>query len=123
MSDENNRGIDHLDSDLSTSPNSNLRTNHLLLIGIDDYSNGIRKLKNAVKDATDFRNILLKKYQFEKENIIELLNENATQDNISETIRSLATKLTKSDNLIIFFAGHGIYDEVFKEGYWIGSRK
>jgi len=54
------------------------RTNHLLIIGIDDYQNGITPLNNAVRDAKMFSEILLKQYQFEAKNVTTLFNENAT---------------------------------------------
>lgn len=57
----------------------------------------------------------------------------ATHENIIAQLRKLATDFNKKlqqakkdskpalpkDNVIIFFSGHGIYDEVLDEGYWI----
>ena len=33
--------------------------------------------------------------------------------------RTLIKKITPEDNVIIYFSGHGEYDKVFDEGYWI----
>ena len=97
------------------------KTNHLLIIAIDDYKNDINPLKNPVRDAMTVKEILLEKYQFEHENIIELLNEEATRTNILDIFNLLINKLTKKDNLIIYFSGHGelIDRNNEDEAYWI----
>ncbi|MCD4769551.1 MAG: caspase family protein, partial [Bacteroidales bacterium] len=47
---------------------------------------------------------------------------NPTLTQTAEKIRKYATGgYNENDNLIIFFAGHGVYDEVFKEGYVIST--
>lgn len=111
------RGIDGLDNAKKTT--TKLRTNHLLLIGIDDYSEGIPKLNNAVRDALDFKEILLEKYDFEEGNITELLDANATDENILDTFENLIETLTDQDNLLIYFSGHGIFNKKTKRGYWL----
>ena len=93
--------------------------NYLLVIGIDKYKN-ITPLNNARSDAEAFRDILLTKYQFDKEQLIELYDENATRENIIEALEDLAEKIDKGkDNLIIYFSGHGIYNKTTERGYWI----
>ncbi len=99
-----------------------LRTNHLLIIGVDEYSNGIAPLNNAVKDAKSFLDLLLKHYQFEKKNVTTLFNRQATRGNIISTFRNLLNdRLTDKDNLLFYYSGHG---EVLKSGrrkrgFWI----
>jgi len=45
---------------------------------------------------------------------------NPTLDETVKKIREFASRsYGQKDNLMVFFAGHGIYDEVFKEGYVI----
>lgn len=96
-----------------------VRKNHLLVIGIDAYSNGIRPLNNAVLDATAFRDLLLRKYQFEEGRTTALFNEAATKDNILNTFYGFAENLTAQDNLIIYFAGHGELNDITDRGYWL----
>lgn len=117
MPDEKKRGIE-MDGD-APMQTQNLRTNHLLLIGIDNYSNDISPLNNAVRDAVAFKNILIDKYDFESENVIELLDKKATGENILDTLERLTLKLTQNDNLLIYFSGHGILNKSNKRGYWI----
>ncbi|MDQ1296163.1 MAG: hypothetical protein QG611_141, partial [Bacteroidota bacterium] len=91
-----------------------------LLIGINDYQyDEIADLENPIKDAESLYNVLLSKYTFEKDNIL-LLN-NPTQSTIITTLDDLGKKLTSNDNLLIFYAGHGYWDDKGKVGYWFPS--
>ncbi len=92
--------------------------NYLFVIAIDEYEH-CPKLYNAVKDAKDLVQILSEKYFFESPNIITLFDSEATEANIIHNFRDIARSLTPQDNLVIFFSGHGEFDEVFKEGYWV----
>ena len=116
---ENNRGIIKKEKH-KTSPTIQ-RTHHLLIIGIDTYKNGITPLNNAVRDAENFKDLLLQQYQFSEENITALFNEKATSINIRRTFSEILKKLTDTDNLIFYYSGHGEQLPYGKEkrGYWI----
>jgi WD40 repeat protein len=91
-----------------------------LIIGINDYQDpDILDLDNPLKDAESLYNVLLSKYTFEKENIVFL--KNPTQGEIIITLDELSRKLTSKDNLLIFYAGHGYWDDKGKVGYWLPS--
>jgi hypothetical protein len=92
--------------------------NYLLAIAIDNYKN-ITKLNNPVKDVSDIVKTLMLNYNFEFEDVTFLKNESATRANILESMRGLIEKLTPQDNLIIYFAGHGYFDKLMNEGYWV----
>lgn len=92
--------------------------NYLLLIGVNEYSYWNR-LHNAVKDCRDLASILTAYYQFDATNVITLFNDEATRENILETFESLQEKLTTDDNLLIYYAGHGYYDDQASLGYWV----
>lgn len=92
--------------------------NFLFTIAINEYQQ-LSKLKNAVKDVHDFENLLTQVYQFQSEDIIHLHNEDATEDNIRETFRKLINMVTEDDNIIIYFSGHGYYDDDFDQGFWV----
>ena len=61
----------------------------------------------------------MREYNFDLSNITILKDEQATQNNIYKGLRGLIEKITPKDNLIIYFSGHGYFDEVLNEGYWI----
>lgn len=92
--------------------------NYLFTIGIDRYKHW-PPLHCAVKDVEDFAKVLLDHYQFDEDNWISLKDEEATEQQILSKFRDLAKMVTPEDNLIMYFSGHGHYDEVTKTGYWI----
>ncbi|MFC2152509.1 caspase family protein [Bacteroidota bacterium] len=73
------------------------------------------ELVNPVIDATTIAEELKSNYYVQAELLV-----NPTLKEAIEKIREYAKlEYGENDNLLIFFAGHGIYDEVFKEGYVI----
>lgn len=93
---------------------------HGLLIGIDDYKNrNMEDLENPIKDAEQLYQILTDKYTFDPENVQVLKNPKRTD--IIRELDLLRDKTTPNDNLLIFYAGHGYYDEEAEIGYWLPS--
>jgi len=92
--------------------------NYLYTIGIDKYKHW-PPLQTAVKDVEDFINVVTGQYQFEQDDVINLKDQEATVKNIMSGFRQLVSKITEDDNLVIYFSGHGHYDEVTDTGYWI----
>lgn len=93
-------------------------TNFLLVIGMDQY-NKWPALTNAVSDAKRFRDVLLSKYDVDKQNIFELYDKDATKDNIINELIKIKGELGEDDNLIIYYAGHGDYNTENDEGSWV----
>jgi len=116
MSDELTRG--GFGSPAKPKPKK-LRTNHLLIIGIDKYRNGISPLNNAVRDAKAFKETLLSNYKFEAKHVKELYDEKATKDAIFDVFDYYWNNLTEDDNLIFYFSGHGELHSITNRGYWI----
>lgn len=92
--------------------------NYFFVIGIDAYE-FCPKLSNAVKDALEIKTILLEKYQFEESNVKMLINKEATLKNIYETLLEFAKEVTDKDNFILYYSGHGEYNETLNSGFWI----
>ncbi len=94
-------------------------TNYALIIGINEYENH-PNLKTAVNDADAVAKLLKEKYFFKKENIALLKDREATKDHIMQEFRDLvATKVKKGDNVFIYYAGHGWFDDILESGYWV----
>ena len=94
------------------------RKNHLLLVAIDQYEH-CNKLHTAVSDAKAFRDTLLENYDFDMERVYELYDKEATLPNMHKQLQSLLNKLTDDDSLIVYYAGHGDYDQARDLGYWV----
>jgi hypothetical protein len=92
--------------------------NYLLVVGINNYEYWPH-LSNAVKDANDLAGTLMGMYNFDFSDVTVLRDEAATRNNIYKTLRSYIERVTPSDNLTIYFSGHGHFDELLNEGYWI----
>lgn len=89
-----------------------VRTDYALLFATDDFDNW-NDLVNPINDATTIAEELQKNYGFK----VELIK-NPTTDEVMIKLREYADKsYQKEDQLFIFFAGHGQFDETFKEGY------
>ena len=93
----------------------------LLGIGINVYLNDSHKpLKNAINDLYAVVNILVDKYDFERENVFLLKDEQATREEIINRLDHFTDSnvLGENDSLLIYFAGHGYLDKN-KRGYWV----
>ena len=89
-----------------------------LIIGINDYRDpGIIDLDNPIKDADAVYRTLTGKYTFDPENIIML--KNPRRIDIIRELDKLRVNVTSKDNLLIFYAGHGYWDEEARIGYWL----
>ncbi len=80
-----------------------------VIIGINDYENW-PKLRYCVNDANSIEQILTGQYGFKKNNIIKLLNKEATRERIVWAIGDQLAdpnRVKKDDRVFVFFAGHG----------------
>jgi hypothetical protein len=88
------------------------RKDYALIFATDKYDNW-KGLVNPVYDARTIAGDLQKTYGFATEVV-----ENPTQSQVLDKLREYAEKkFGEMDQLFIFFAGHGFYDDTFKEGF------
>jgi hypothetical protein len=93
---------------------------YALIIGISNYNDPlINELDKPVKDAELFYNLLISRYTFEKENAKFL--KNATMEDIVNALDYFAKVVKSSDNFLIFYAGHGVWNATSEIGYWLPS--
>ncbi|MEM9935391.1 MAG: caspase family protein [Bacteroidota bacterium] len=133
-------------SDIVVSRSTLFRVkNYLLAIAINEYKSE-SDLFNCVKDAEDLIRLLTSEFDFNRENVSFLCGGDIKEEfhdvlardaqgepikpNRRGIIRSLldvATKIaedTKQDkdlkvNLILYYSGHGYFDNFLNQGYWI----
>jgi hypothetical protein len=88
------------------------RKDFALIFATDKYDNW-KALVNPIFDAGTIANDLQKTYGFNVEIV-----ENPNQSQVLDKLREYAEKKYGDlDQLFVFFAGHGFYDETFKEGF------
>lgn len=89
-----------------------------LVIGINAYQ-AWNRLQTAVNDASQLKQILTERYDFDETNVVLLTDAQATRSAILSHLRDFCGRLTDRDNLLIYFAGHGQVDDLTGDGYWI----
>lgn len=104
-------------------PRERLGEYHALIIGINDYPDwlgqyvsdtGDADLANAISDAEQLAAVLEQDYGYK----VRFLRD-ATVKQITDSLIFYRDNLTAEDNLLIFYAGHGIV--VGEIGYWMPS--
>ncbi|WP_109832094.1 caspase family protein [Reichenbachiella versicolor] len=93
---------------------------YALVIGVEEYDDpNITTLDKPIDDAKALYDLLLEKYTFQQEDAVLL--KNPTRNDILDELDNLSAKVTQNDNLLIFYAGHGYWDEEAQIGYWLPS--
>lgn len=85
---------------------------HALVIGNNHYKN-FENLSTAVNDAEEIGKVFRQRYGYQTKVL-----KNATQLDILKTLAEYQKTLGKLDNLIVYYAGHGLIDDK-GVGYWI----
>ena len=91
-----------------------------LFIAVDEYDdNNFQKLANPIYDAKSVSEELAGNYDFE---IDTLMNPTKTEIltkliELSDRFKSSSSK-KNNDHLLIFFSGHGVFDDRFKQGHF-----
>jgi hypothetical protein len=94
-------------------PNVEFGRYFALVIGNNTYQH-LPDLRTAVNDAKAVAGLLEQTYGF---SVTLLLD--ATRADIIEALDGLTESLSSTDNLLIYYAGHGVLDEGAGRGYWL----
>ena len=78
-----------------------------IIIGIDQYQNGINPLASAVNDAKAIAKSLADHHQYQIFPEL-ILNETATLTRLKTLLKELPQIVGENDRLLFYFAGHGI---------------
>jgi hypothetical protein len=103
----------HFDELFTRRLRDDLGDYYALVIGNNNYTN-LDNLTTAVQDATKIASVLKNKYGYK----VKLIT-NADQYTMLSALSEYEKKLGKYDNLMVYYAGHGLIDDDTNEGYWI----
>ena len=82
-----------------------------VIIGINEYEN-VKPLDFCVNDANSIEKLLIENFDFEPNNILKLTNQAATLQGIRNTFSQIMKEAGTDDRVLIYFAGHGITDDL-----------
>jgi len=89
-----------------------------LFIAVEDYANPqIERLDYPVADARKVMKTLTDRYRFDPDDVTFL--ENPDRKAIFRAFGEMRQKVTLRDNLLIFYAGHGVWMDDMQQGYWL----
>jgi len=111
--DNTNKTVDLTTANKAVRPGGKY---YALLIGVSKYNDVRLNLDHPVTDAKKMKEVLTQGYNFNPEQT--MLLENPSRGEIFAALYKLRNKITPNDNLLIFYAGHGYWDEKIKQGYW-----
>jgi hypothetical protein len=79
-----------------------------LLVGINDYPSSISPLKGCLTDLEMQRELLIHRFGFHPENILEVKDKKATRENILTAFEEHLIKQAKPGDVVVFhYSGHG----------------
>ena len=105
-------------TDIAPMGNVQVGTYYALIIGNNSYGDpAITSLDKPINDAQRLYNVLTTKYTFDPQNITFL--KDASYVEMIEAFDKLSNMVTSNDNLLVFYAGHGWWDEKRELGYWL----
>lgn len=91
---------------------------YALIVGVNEYPDpSIASLENPIRDAVKLGKVLVDRYVFDSRDVVFL--KNPTRSQLIDELDKLTRRVTKDDNLLIFYAGHGYYDPETEFGYWL----
>ncbi len=102
-----------------TPADLDIGTYRALLIGVQDYADGsgIRDLSTPENDARALGTLLQERFGFDEVRV--LTAERATRAGVLDALDQLRGESSPSDAVLVFFAGHGVWDEARDQGYWL----
>ncbi len=112
--DASSRGVAVVKRPEDASAPATKGKDHALLIAVNDYDHWT-KLANPIADATALKEVLEREYGFETQLVTDV-----TQAALKRVVDEYARKtFAPNDQLLVFYAGHGYWDEVRDRSYLV----
>jgi len=81
-----------------------------IVVGVAEYDDpSIQDLLYSAGDAVAFAHALTQYCEVAPENLVVLLDEDATRENIRQSLYDLSEHVASEDTVLIYFSGHGSY--------------
>ena len=97
-----------------------LRDYYALVIGVQEYKDpSIEQLEHPIQDAENLLHVLTSHYGFAAENTVLLANPSRAL--VIKAFDDMRRRVSKEDQFLVFYAGHGVWEEELNQGYWLPS--
>jgi uncharacterized caspase-like protein len=107
------RGVDRAPS--RSTPSSGRRQSYAVVVGVNHYADrDLPSLRTALSDAQGVAAVLKDGYGFETETLAD-----PGRTGILQAINRYRKTLGPEDSLVIYYAGHGYFDEKAGKAYWL----
>ncbi|MEC0244255.1 caspase family protein [Paenibacillus chitinolyticus] len=83
---------------------------YAVIIAVENYQFGIKKVDYAKNDAQAFQQWLINNLKIPQENVKLWLDVDATKSALTEELRFEISRLNENDKFIFYYAGHGFFD-------------
>lgn len=91
-----------------------------LVIGIEQYRQGLASVEFASHDARVMRDYLTKTLGFPEENVAMLVNDQAAKSDIEKYVeRWLPNRVDTNSSVLIYYSGHGAPNPITQEGFLV----
>lgn len=91
-----------------------------LLVAVEQYADpAIKTLNEPQKDIKRLRAVLEQQYGFASKDIITLVNPRRSE--LLQELDNLSRSLKGAEHLVVFYAGHGFWDDQLQQGFWLPS--
>lgn len=104
----------------SSGPSGQRGQAWLFVVGISEYRH-LPPLPGAARDAQGLVELLVGKYQFEREYLYQFYDAEATRDNILRNLKRIVGEALPEDEVLIVFAGHSDRPPKAEQAYWLPS--
>lgn len=105
-------------SSIPTAKEVRAGKHYALVIAAQNYEDDrIPSLENPVPDAVRLKRLLINAYAFDESSVQTLFN--PTLLDLKRALTQVRELIGSEDSLLIFYAGHGIWVEEEKKGYWL----
>ena len=110
-------------SDVDVPPLSASKPQHnrfAVVIGVEQYRQGLASVEFASHDARVMRDYLTKTLGFPEENVAMLVNDQAAKSDVEKYIeRWLPNRVDAGSSVLVYYSGHGAPNPITQEGFLV----
>ena len=112
-----------LSSDVDVPPPASIkpqRNRYAVVIGVEQYRQGLANVEFAAHDARVMRDYLTKTLGYPEENVVMLVNEQAAKSDVEKYVeRWLPNRVEPDSSVLVYYSGHGAPNPTTQESFLV----